>query len=140
MDGALILSRVVPGWADFFIILLLRVSDVVVGFWEEARELVGRNVIRARLGDIVPADARLLAGDPVKVDQSALTGEAMIRLSRAGAETSEHISVPAASNFVKFRRIAPPVDGVAFLLGRNLRKVYCGHSVHISEGIAQERS
>jgi H+-transporting ATPase len=30
-----------------------------------------------RLGDIVPADARLLAGDPVEVDQSALTGESL---------------------------------------------------------------
>ena len=35
------------------------------------------DVIRLRLGDIVPADARLLAGDPVEVDQSALTGESL---------------------------------------------------------------
>jgi H+-transporting ATPase len=42
-----------------------------------ARELVPGDVIRLRLGDIVPADARLLAGDPVQVDQSALTGESL---------------------------------------------------------------
>jgi P-type E1-E2 ATPase len=42
-----------------------------------ARELVPGDVIRMRLGDIVPADARLLAGDPVQVDQSALTGESL---------------------------------------------------------------
>ena len=30
-----------------------------------------------RLGDIVPADARILKGDPVEVDQSALTGESL---------------------------------------------------------------
>ena len=35
------------------------------------------DVIRLRLGDIVPADARLLEGDPVEVDQSALTGESL---------------------------------------------------------------
>jgi len=35
------------------------------------------DVIRLRLGDIVPADARLLPGDPVEVDQSALTGESL---------------------------------------------------------------
>ena len=34
-------------------------------------------MIRVRLGDIVPADARLLGGDPIEVDQSALTGESL---------------------------------------------------------------
>ncbi len=42
-----------------------------------AAELVPGDVIRLRLGDIVPADARLLDGDPVEVDQSALTGESL---------------------------------------------------------------
>ena len=40
-----------------------------------ACELVPGDLIHLRLGDIVPADARLLKGDPVEVDQSALTGE-----------------------------------------------------------------
>jgi len=43
----------------------------------QARELVPGDVIHVRLGDIVPADARLLDGDPVEVDQSALTGESL---------------------------------------------------------------
>ena len=42
-----------------------------------SRELVPGDVIRMRLGDIVPADARLLDGDPVEVDESALTGESL---------------------------------------------------------------
>ena len=42
-----------------------------------ARELVPGDVIRLRLGDIVPADARLLEGESVEVDQSALTGESL---------------------------------------------------------------
>ena len=43
----------------------------------EARELVPGDIIRLRIGSIVPADAKLLEGDAVKVDQSALTGESM---------------------------------------------------------------
>jgi H+-transporting ATPase len=107
IEVAVILSGVVRHWPDFFIILLLLVSNAAVGFWEEhqagnaiaalkarlaiqtkvkrdgkwitaaARELVPGDVIRIRLGDIVPADARLLIGDPVEVDQSALTGESL---------------------------------------------------------------
>ena len=49
-----------------------------------ARELVPGDVIRVRLGDIVPADARLLEGDPVEVDQSALTGESLPATRKPG--------------------------------------------------------
>ena len=107
IEAAVILSGIVQHWLDFFIILLLLCSNAVVGFWEEhqagnaiaalkaklaikakvrrdgkwvnpkASELVPGDVIRLRLGDIVPADARLLDGDPVEVDQSALTGESL---------------------------------------------------------------
>jgi len=107
IEAAVILSAVARHWPDFGIILVLLVANAVVGFWEEhqagnaiaalkarlaikaqvkrdgqwtspaARELVPGDVIRVRLGDIVPADARLLEGDPVEVDQSALTGESL---------------------------------------------------------------
>ena len=107
IEGAVILSGIVRHWLDFFIILFLLFSNAIVAFWEEhqagneiaalkaklatkakvkrdgkwanpeARELVPGDVIRVRLGDIVPADARLLDGDPVEVDQSALTGESL---------------------------------------------------------------
>ena len=35
------------------------------------------DLMRVRIGEIVPADARLLEGDPIEVDQSALTGESL---------------------------------------------------------------
>jgi H+-transporting ATPase len=114
IEAAVILSGVVRHWLDFFIILLLLGSNAVVGFWEEhqagnaiaalkarlaikakvkrdgkwvdppASELVPGDVIRVRLGDIVPADARLLAGDSVEVDQSALTGESLPATRKPG--------------------------------------------------------
>ncbi|PKU59855.1 plasma membrane ATPase 1 [Dendrobium catenatum] len=47
--------------------------------WNEidASILVPGDIISIKLGDIVPADARLLVGDPLKIDQSALTGESL---------------------------------------------------------------
>lgn len=49
------------------------------GKWteEEAAILVPGDIISIKLGDIIPADARLLEGDPLKIDQSALTGESL---------------------------------------------------------------
>jgi len=114
IEIAVILSGVVGHWPDFFIILLLLAANAGVGFWEEreagnaiaalkaklaikarvkrdgqwinppARELVPGDVIRLDLGDIVPADARLLDGDPVEVDQSALTGESLPAERKSG--------------------------------------------------------
>jgi H+-transporting ATPase len=107
IEAAAILSALVRHWPDFAIILLLLIANAGVGFWEEyqagnaiealksrlalkarvrrggawttvaARELVRGDTIRLRLGDIVPADARVLEGDPLEVDQSALTGESL---------------------------------------------------------------
>ena len=42
------------------------------------------DLIRLRLGDIIPADARLLAGDEISVDQSALTGESLPTSRKSG--------------------------------------------------------
>ncbi|XP_027125777.1 plasma membrane ATPase 1 [Coffea eugenioides] len=49
------------------------------GRWseEDAAVLVPGDIISIKLGDIIPADSRLLDGDPLKIDQSALTGESL---------------------------------------------------------------
>jgi H+-transporting ATPase len=114
IEAAVILSGIVQHWLDFFVILVLLLSNALVGFWEEhqagnaiaalkarlaikakvkrdgkwedpkASELVPGDVIRLRLGDIVPADARLLDGDSIEVDQSALTGESLPVTAKPG--------------------------------------------------------
>ena len=48
--------------------------------------LVSGDVIRICLDNILPADTRLLDGDPVEVDQSALTGESLPASCKSGEE------------------------------------------------------
>ncbi|KAK2453041.1 plasma membrane ATPase [Trifolium repens] len=96
-----------PDWQDFVGIIALLVINSTISFIEEnnagnaaaalmaglapktkvlrdgrwseqdAAILVPGDIISIKLGDIIPADARLLEGDPLSVDQSALTGESL---------------------------------------------------------------
>jgi H+-transporting ATPase len=114
IEAAVILSAAAGHWPDFGVILVLLLANALVGFWEEhqagnaiaalkatlaikarvkrdgkwvnpaARDLVPGDAVRLRLGDIVPADARLLEGDEISVDQSALTGESLPATRKSG--------------------------------------------------------
>lgn len=96
-----------PDWQDFIGIVVLLIINSTISFIEEnnagnaaaalmaglapkckllrdgkwgeqdAAILVPGDLISVKLGDIIPADARLLEGDPLKIDQSALTGESL---------------------------------------------------------------
>ncbi|MGZ4939574.1 MAG: HAD-IC family P-type ATPase, partial [Halobacteriota archaeon] len=107
IEVALILSAIIQHYEDFVIILALLLLNAVVGFWEEnkaanaiellkrklavnarvlrdgawatipAQQLVPGDVIRVRLGDVVPADVKLAKGDYLLLDESALTGESL---------------------------------------------------------------
>jgi H+-transporting ATPase len=107
IEAAIIISAFIHHWADLAIISLLLAVNAVVGFWQEnkatnaiellkqrlalmarvirdgkwieipAKELVPGDIVRLRLGNIVPADASLITGEYLLVDESALTGESM---------------------------------------------------------------
>jgi H+-transporting ATPase len=107
IEIAAILSAAVQHWEDLIIICVLLLFNAVVGFWQEyqaanavedlkrqlalkarvlrdgkwkeidAKTLVPGDVVRLRLGDIIPADVKLAEGDYLSVDQSALTGESL---------------------------------------------------------------
>ncbi|KAK3435691.1 hypothetical protein EUGRSUZ_C00401 [Eucalyptus grandis] len=105
-----------PDWQDFLGIVVLLIINSTISFIEEnnagnaaaalmaglapktkvlrdskwteqeAEILVPGDVISIKLGDIVPADARLLEGDPLKIDQAALTGESLPVTKNPGDE------------------------------------------------------
>jgi H+-transporting ATPase len=49
-----------------------------------AKTLVAGDIVRIRLGNVVPADVKLLEGEYLDVDQSALTGESLPVSKAAG--------------------------------------------------------
>lgn len=107
IEIAAALSAVLGHWADLSIILTMLFINAGIGFWQEfkadnaimllkqrlalkarvrrdgawqdieARLLVPGDVVRIKLGNIVPADVTLAEGDYLSVDQSALTGESL---------------------------------------------------------------
>ena len=107
IEVAAVLSAIVGHWVDLIIISVLLLFNAVVGFWQEHQaanavdalkkqlalkarvkrdgqwaeidsvNLVPGDIVRLRLGDIIPADVRLTEGDYLSVDQSALTGESL---------------------------------------------------------------
>mgnify|MGYP000888368211 CR=1 FL=1 len=107
IETALVLSILIQHWEDFTVILVLLLINGLVGFWQEhkadnaidllkeklayraralrdgkwdeiqSRLLVPGDIVKIRLGDIVPADLKLIEGDYVNVDESSITGESL---------------------------------------------------------------
>jgi len=155
IEAAAILSAVIQHWEDLGVITLLLSVNAVVGFWQEnkasnaiellkkrlalrakvlrdekwvdvpAAELVPGDVIRVRLGNIVPADAKLVEGDYLLIDESALTGESL--------PVEKHASeVAYASSIVR----QGEMDAVVTTTGMS---TYFGRTTKLVEE-AQERS
>ncbi len=114
IEAAAILSAVVKKWEDFVIIMILLVTNAFIDFWQEskalntlkvlkdkiakraivfrdgsfremdAREIVPGDIIKVRIGSIIPADIKIIEGEYLQVDQSALTGESLPVTKRRG--------------------------------------------------------
>ncbi|RMG30343.1 MAG: HAD family hydrolase, partial [Gammaproteobacteria bacterium] len=117
IETAAILSALVRRWEDFVIILVLLLVNAFVDFYQESKalnaievlkkklalkalvrrngqwqeidaaELVPGDIIKLKIGNIIPADVLLIGGgDYLQVDQSALTGESLPVDKQAGAK------------------------------------------------------
>lgn len=116
IEAAALVSAILGHWPDFAIIVGLLVFNAVLDLWQDrkasnalaalkkglapqatvlrdgqwstidAATLVPGDVVKIRLGAIVPADLRLVAGDYASIDQSALTGESLPVAKKIGDE------------------------------------------------------
>jgi H+-transporting ATPase len=107
IEIAIVISAIIGHYADLIIITVLLFLNAIVGFWQEykasnaiellkeklainaqvlrdknwkqipAKELVPGDIVHVRLGDVVPADLKLLKGEYLSIDESALTGESL---------------------------------------------------------------
>jgi H+-transporting ATPase len=114
IEAAAVTALLVNDWGDFVIITSLLLFNAGLGFWEEyaasnaleslknslalkarvlreglwneidASTLVPGDIVRLYLGDVVPADCKLISGDYLSVDQAALTGESLPVTKKVG--------------------------------------------------------
>jgi H+-transporting ATPase len=114
IEAAAILSAVVQKWDDFAIITVMLLVNAGLDFMQEhralnalkalkarlanevvalrdgafatiaARELVPGDIVKLRIGNVIPADVQLLEGEYLSIDQSALTGESLPVAKKAG--------------------------------------------------------
>src|SRR5437667_2332173 len=114
IEAAALIALIVGDWGDLTIITSLLLFNALLGFWEEheasnaldalknslalkarvlrsgkweqvdAQTLVPGDIVRLYLGDVVPADCKLIRGDYISIDQSALTGESLPVTKKSG--------------------------------------------------------
>ncbi len=107
IEAAAALSAFLGDWSDFGIILTMLLVNAAVDFWQEnkagnaiealkqnlaltarvrrdgtwttlpAADLVPGDIVALRIGNVIPADIKLLSGDYLSADEAALTGESL---------------------------------------------------------------
>ncbi len=107
LEGVILLSILLEKWEDALLTFILLIVNAIVDFWQEhkalsalrvlkqkmsrtarvlrdgawqtlpADELVPGDIVKIRLGDIIPADMRILHATGLLADQSMITGESL---------------------------------------------------------------
>lgn len=107
IEIAALLSAMVHRWDDFIIIMVLLFTNAFIDLWQESKALnalkvlkeklakqalilrdgkfqsgdaiglVPGDIIKIKIGYLIPADVKLIDGDFIQADQSALTGESL---------------------------------------------------------------
>ncbi len=114
IEIAILLSAIVQKWDDFFIILFLLFSNAGIDIGQEnkalnalevlknklakkalvlrngvfkeidAKNVVPGDIIKLKIGDIVPSDIKIIKLEELEIDQSVLTGESLPIFKKEG--------------------------------------------------------
>ncbi len=147
IEFAGILSAILGKWDDFFIILFLLIVNASIDLWQEskalnalkvlknklakkslvlrngkfkeinAKNLVIGDIIKLKIGNIVPADVKLIKLEELEIDQSALTGESLPVFKKEG-------------DIVYGNSIVKKGDAIAIVTGTSLN-TYFGKTVSL---------
>ncbi|MCU0301843.1 MAG: HAD-IC family P-type ATPase, partial [Candidatus Nanopelagicales bacterium] len=139
--AAAVLKAILGDWVDFWVILAVAVISALIGYIQEGRaehalegikqmlsltahvrrdgewaevpsdELVPGDIVRLRSGDKVPADMRLVQAVNLRVEESALTGEA-VPTEKAVAPVEEDAGVGDRSSMCFSGTIVAAGQGV----------------------------
>lgn len=140
IEIAIVLSGILGRWPDFIMILVLLFINALLGFFQEykannaiealkknlalkarvlrdgkwknieAKQLVPGDITFVKLGNIIPADLKLISGEYLSVDQSSLTGESLpvdkkvgdMAYSGTTAKLGEMIGIVTETGFQTF--------------------------------------
>ena len=163
IEAAALLSLLTRDWNDFLVITALLLFNAVIGFREEAsaanalsalkgqlalkaralrdgewreieaHDLAPGDIVRIRLGDIIPADVKLIEGNYLSVDQAALTGESLPVNKKAG-------EVAFSGSIAKQGEMVAVVTGTGAntFFGRTAKLVEtAGAKSHLQESVLQ---
>jgi Ca2+-transporting ATPase len=155
--AAAVLSGVLQEWMDAIAILVIVVLNAILGFVQEyraeralealkkmaapmarvirhgearnvpAEELVPGDVIALEMGDLVPADARLVEDHLLQVDEASLTGESVPVKKKAEAVLPENAPLGDRCNMVYSSTVVTYGKGTAIVtatgMGTELGKI-----------------
>jgi Mg2+-importing ATPase len=132
LAAATLIAMALGDVVDGAIILVIIAASGVLGFWQEYRadsavaallasvqvtshvvrdgveqevplaDVVRGDIVLVAAGDLVPADARLLASEELQVDASALTGESFPAEKQADAELAPATPLASRSTAINF--------------------------------------
>jgi FimV-like protein len=163
IEAAALLSLLTRDWKDFLVITALLLFNAIIGFREEAsaanalaalkgqlalkartlrdrqwqeieaRDLAPGDLVRLRLGDIIPADVKLIEGAYLSVDQAALTGESL-PVNKAAGDTAYAGSIAKQGEMLA----AVTHTGANTFFGRTAKLVEsAGAKSHLQESVLQ---